>query len=869
MAPAQYAYYTSDAAPTTLASSLGSSGNPSVASVAGLPSSLPYKMLIDWGLTTQEAILVTSAPTGGGPYSLPCTRGFDGTTAQSHTSGAQVVLGTAADEYNILASTGLTVTGSRFGADPTGTNFSDAAFASVASAAQSTGLPVIVSAGQYKLQNPLNWKQAGLVVIGPGSGAVTLLQTTANTPIAEVAGQGQRIQGMTLKYSSQQTSGDTSGLGLQFGDLTSGAGSSFMSAFEDLCIEQSYQGLAINPAISGQTTAGLFSCAFRNIRIFGWYQNAIYLVGNAGGGLADCTGCSFDNTYCHNNFTGSPADSISYPVFLGSWSELVFNQLNIEKTNSHDTDVIGLAGVNNFVCNSLHLEGIQLSGSSGNSGYIYVDTGQATVNGMTVQFSTMNGSVDNPVARLGNGSGGPSSVTINGFWEPASGNSFATPHPWVDFGSITNGSFAVSNVVASQVSENYINGAAGSTGTVTDGAQVTCFPSAALPVTALAVAGLTGGTAGTRWVGAIASGTAPVSGTFATGDVMTVLTGGIIVCTSGGTQGTWVLIGGGGGFSNPMTTLGDLIDGGASGTAGRLAGPTSATKNFLTSTGTGSAAQAPAWGTLASGDIPANAANTSGTASNITDTLDQVPAPAANVSLNSHKITSLANGSGAQDAAAFGQLPSSGTPLALASGGTGVSAASDSALLTDLGAAALAGATFTGPVVASGGLTPAVTGWTVWPTGLGVDILNNTSLSGTAPAAAGDIYYSSCYIGSNCTLTGIMLGVGSVGGTDSWIAILYSSAGAVLANSSTSGIAVGSSASKQKFAFTSTYAATGPGLYYIGLQSNGTTAKFQAYINSVEAWTAALKTGNSFGTLTLGTPATTYTGSQGPVACTY
>lgn len=52
--------------------------------------------------------------------------------------------------------------------------------------------------------------------------------------------------------------------------------------------------------------------------------------------------------------------------------------------------------------------------------------------------------------------------------------------------------------------------------------------------------GLTGAVAATRFVGAIASGTAPVSGTFITGDWMTVLTGGIIICTAGGTVGTWV-----------------------------------------------------------------------------------------------------------------------------------------------------------------------------------------------------------------------------------------------------------------------------------------------------------------------------------------
>jgi hypothetical protein len=51
------------------------------------------------------------------------------------------------------------------------------------------------------------------------------------------------------------------------------------------------------------------------------------------------------------------------------------------------------------------------------------------------------------------------------------------------------------------------------------------------------------------------------------------------------------------GFANPMTTLGDIIYGGASGAPTRLAGNTSATTFVLTQTGTGSASAGPSWGT--------------------------------------------------------------------------------------------------------------------------------------------------------------------------------------------------------------------------------------------------------------------------------
>src|SRR5580700_1274311 len=99
----QARYYSSDATATTLASSLGTTGNPSVNSIAGLPSIYPYTMLIDWGLVNQEAISVTSAPTGTGPWTLPCTRGIDGSTGGaggvSHVSGAVIVHGVSEQDF--------------------------------------------------------------------------------------------------------------------------------------------------------------------------------------------------------------------------------------------------------------------------------------------------------------------------------------------------------------------------------------------------------------------------------------------------------------------------------------------------------------------------------------------------------------------------------------------------------------------------------------------------------------------------------------------------------------------------------------------------------------------------------------------------
>ena len=59
-----------------------------------------------------------------------------------------------------------------------------------------------------------------------------------------------------------------------------------------------------------------------------------------------------------------------------------------------------------------------------------------------------------------------------------------------------------------------------------------------------------------------------------------------------------------------MTTLGDTLYENATPAPVRLAGNTSATKEFLTQTGNGTISAAPAWGTIASGDIPASVALT-------------------------------------------------------------------------------------------------------------------------------------------------------------------------------------------------------------------------------------------------------------------
>lgn len=79
----------------------------------------------------------------------------------------------------------------------------------------------------------------------------------------------------------------------------------------------------------------------------------------------------------------------------------------------------------------------------------------------------------------------------------------------------------------------------GSAAQCTIGATGAIQTAAAIAGQSIAASGLTGATAASRHVGATASG-APASGTFLTGDFVITQAGRVMVCTAGGTSGTWV-----------------------------------------------------------------------------------------------------------------------------------------------------------------------------------------------------------------------------------------------------------------------------------------------------------------------------------------
>lgn len=162
------------------------------------------------------------------------------------------------------------------------------------------------------------------------------------------------------------------------------------------------------------------------------------------------------------------------------------------------------------------------------------------------------------------------------------------------------------------------------------------------------------------------------------------------------------------------------------------------------------------------------------------------------------------------------------------------------------------------------GMYPSAGSFTSFYTG-GVTPLSTTSGTDKTPAD-GTVFISAVNIPANTTVTGVSYSIGTVGGTDKAIAMLFDSDGTLVANSAVAGTTVGTTATFQRLAFTSTYSAVGPGLYFVGIQMNGTTARLRTHAAGDHPTDAISQT---FGTPVDITIPTTFTADEGPIAVLY
>lgn len=173
----------------------------------------------------------------------------------------------------------------------------------------------------------------------------------------------------------------------------------------------------------------------------------------------------------------------------------------------------------------------------------------------------------------------------------------------------------------------------------------------------------------------------------------------------------------------------------------------------------------------------------------------------------------------------------------------------------------------TGAITATAGITPVGAPQTVFTQGGGVVV----AASGTDNAcAANTVTWSPVWVAANMTITGLGYLVGSVGGTDKVVMSIYSSAGALLGNTTVSGggTTVGTAANWQAIALTSTLAVTGGTLYYVATNFSGSTAKYRGYPGP------GLKFVTGTASQTIGTPAAITPGSSfvadvGPIMFVY
>ena len=148
----------------------------------------------------------------------------------------------------------------------------------------------------------------------------------------------------------------------------------------------------------------------------------------------------------------------------------------------------------------------------------------------------------------------------------------------------------------------------------------------------------------------------------------------------------------------------------------------------------------------------------------------------------------------------------------------------------------------------------------------GVPVTVSTDGTNATPVTT-ETYISEVFVPANMTITGIAVFNGATVGTDKHCVFLCDSSGTAVANTATAGATTSGADAYQRIAFTATYAAVGPATYYVCLQMNGTTDRYNAH--PIGNFGAAKKTSTVFGTLASITVPTTFTADLGPIASLY
>lgn len=167
----------------------------------------------------------------------------------------------------------------------------------------------------------------------------------------------------------------------------------------------------------------------------------------------------------------------------------------------------------------------------------------------------------------------------------------------------------------------------------------------------------------------------------------------------------------------------------------------------------------------------------------------------------------------------------------------------------------------TGTQLAKGGVG-AFGDVTVFHTGE-VGATSATQGTDTTPVVT-ETYVARVFVPANATITGVSILNGSaVAGNVT--AILFNKDGYPIAQSAST--AQAGTAAYQDIPLTAPVKLRGPGLHFIGLQFDNTSARFRSH--AIGRFTAFKQTGQTYGTPTAFTSPNTFTANQGPIASTY
>lgn len=261
---------------------------------------------------------------------------------------------------------------------------------------------------------------------------LTLDQQTANTGCVRLGGEAQDIDGLSVYCSTNPNSSQTNANGFEFTN-------SYMSRYTNLTALNCARGFYMPqsaPAVGDPGSNTVFSCVFDNIMINGWSISAIDFQTWVAG-AARSTGNHWSNIYCHNNFFGSPAAGSACAVYFRAFDEQVFNQFNIEWC-APTLDALYLQECTNFIFNSLHFEGITLTGNCAMV-RAYYDT-RVTVHAMQVVSTTIfNGTGQRALFKVYSGGGNPVSIDATSVRVRSTTNAGARPFGLVEVESGSTG----------------------------------------------------------------------------------------------------------------------------------------------------------------------------------------------------------------------------------------------------------------------------------------------------------------------------------------------------------------------------------------------------------------------------------------------